>query len=321
MWFNHPKFKSAKKELVKQLDLFKSSNSNPASARRQYFGREPLPKIIFICGGDPLHCFNREKIEKYINKHSENLLTFRAEYAWDTIVSSDKKMNALSLEDWLAEFSDAVLILVESFGTAAELGAFAMSNSLRKKLLPILDKPFENHQSFINTGPVRWVNKESKFGPVLYIDFNSILTCMPEVIERVDVRRSKQYNHRNDSSGYGELNFSKKEMLFLIVLIIISVGPVTDEIVVDICKECFGIKNKSHIDDFSLMISLCVALQMISKFSHKERVFYYCSDYSVLKRNASTEPLIKLSQSMRSKCLSHLVYIDEYKYFFEVVKC
>jgi F-type H+-transporting ATPase subunit a len=42
-----------------------------------------------------------------------------------------------------------VLIVVESAGTFAELGAFSLSEPLRKKLLPIVDKQFEGVQSFI----------------------------------------------------------------------------------------------------------------------------------------------------------------------------
>jgi len=60
------------------------------------------------------------------------------ENAWE-IFSKDKKENVLALEEWLADFSDVVIVLVESYGTAAELGAFALSNTLRIKLLPIVD--------------------------------------------------------------------------------------------------------------------------------------------------------------------------------------
>lgn len=321
MWFNHPKFYLAKNELLKQLAHFKSSSSKPELARRKYFGSEPLPKIIFICGGDPKNFPNRLKIENYIKKHSKNNLTFRAEYAWETIVESRKKsVNALELEDWLADFSDVVLILVESFGTVAELGAFSMGKHLRKKLLPILNKDFEDDESFINTGPVRWVNNDSKYGPCIHADFNSILTCMPDVLERVDIRRPKIYASRSDETTYGELNFTKKEMLFLIVLVIISIGPVLEDVVVGVFKDAFNIKGKSGVDDIEFFISLCVALRMIKKVNAGGKLYYFCDDYSNLKNSVSVEPLLHLSQSIRSRCLSHLVYISEYIDMLETVR-
>lgn len=319
MWFNHPKFFAARKELLKQLSQFKSSSSTPASARRQYFGREPLPKIVFICGGDPKNFPNRSKMENYIKKHSKNNLTFRAEYAWETIVESKKSINALALEDWLADFSDVVIILVESFGTVAELGAFSMGPHLRRKLLPILDKEFKNDESFINTGPVRWVDNDSKYGPCIYADFDSILTCMPLVLDRVDVRRGKLYSSRTEDKTYGELNFTRKEMLFLIVLVIISIGPISEKIIVGVCKEAFSIKGKSDIDDIQFIISLSVALGMVSKNILEDEVVYYCSDYNSLKNNSAVNALLKLSQNIRARCLSHLVYVRNYMDFLHEV--
>ncbi|HAW94332.1 MAG: hypothetical protein CML22_09915 [Rheinheimera sp.] len=320
MWFNHPKFYLARNELMKQLDHFKSSSSKPELVRRKYFGSEPLPKIIFICGGDEKNFPNRLKVENYIKKHSKNNLTFRAEYAWETIVESKKKtVNALELEDWLADFSDVVLILVESFGTVAELGAFSMGPDLRKKLLPILNKKFEKDESFINTGPVRWVNNDSKYGPCIHADFDSILTCMPDVLERVDVRRSKIYASRSEEETYGELKFTRKEMLFLVVLVIISIGPVSEDVVVSVFKEAFNIKGKSGVDDIEFFISLSVALKMTKKAMIEDDLYYFCKDYNNLKNSIAVEPLLNLSQSIRSRCLSHLVYIKDYINTLEAV--
>ena len=109
-----------------------------------------MPKIVFICGGDESYCKNRAKLETYIQNHLPKYLTFRAENAWAVISEhfnsdkSNKETNALALEEWLADFSDIVIILVESFGTVAELGAFSLSPVLRKKLIPILDKRYKD---------------------------------------------------------------------------------------------------------------------------------------------------------------------------------
>ncbi|QYJ92253.1 retron St85 family effector protein [Shewanella spartinae] len=312
MWFEHPKYKVAYRELISQLK--RDSSSTSLSAKRSYlFGREPLPKIIFICGGDPEFCSNREVMEVYLKRHASNILTFRAEYAWDTIVKSRKNnINALALEEWLADFSDVVIILVESFGTVAELGAFSMATDLRRKLLPILDKQFEHVPSFINTGPVKWVNQESKYGPCIYSEFESILTCMPELISRVDLRRSRNYTTRDEEHTYGNMKFNRKELLFIVILIIISIGPVTEDIILDACKDSFNIHTKTEVSDLKFIVSLSVALGVIGCIEINEVVYYYCNSFEELKSNKSMQALMKVSQDIRAKCASSLVYIDSY---------
>ncbi|ENI4129877.1 retron St85 family effector protein [Vibrio fluvialis] len=311
MWTSHPKYHSALKEFASHLPKWTSSSSD--ARKIHFFGRSPLPKILFICGGDPELCENREKIEAYISKHSKNLLTFRAEYAWDTIVASKSTVNALKLEEWLADFSDAVLILVESFGTVAELGAFSMADSLRKKLLPILNKDFEGDESFINTGPVRWVNEDSVYRPCIYTDFNYILSCMPSVLERVDVKRSKVYSSRDDDSTYGVFKLNKKEMLFMVVLIVISLGPIEDDHIIDVCKSVYGVKGRKEISDIRFIISLSVGLGIASRLGYKGKNYYYCEKYNKFTNNIAMNDFSKASQRIRTRCLSHLYYIDEYK--------
>ncbi|MDO6706749.1 retron St85 family effector protein [Photobacterium sp. 1_MG-2023] len=320
MWSNHPKYHKALDELASHLPDPHSVNKD--LRRTKFFGHHPFPKILFICGGDPNYCQNRSIIEEYINKHSKNLLTFRAEYAWETIVEAKSTVNALKLEEWLADFSDTVLILVESFGTVAELGAFSMSDSLRKKLLPILEKKFEHDESFINTGPVRWVNEDSKYGPTIYTDFNSILTSMPIVLSRVDVRRSKIYSSRDEDDTYGHYKLDKKEMLFMVVLVIVSLGPLDEENIIEICKYIYGIKGRKDIEDVRFIISLSVALEIVSSFKFNNDKYYYCHDYSKLSSNSAMSTFSRISQNIRSRCLSHLFYIDEFKKVLEaIIKC
>lgn len=311
MWLNNHRFQLAVKELENQLTPF-TSQTTINSARQQVFRREPLPKIIFICGGDPKHHPNRAVMEQYLKKHSKNILTFRAEFAWETIISSHETVNALELEEWLADFSDVVIILVESFGTVAELGAFSMGTNLRKKLLPILDKNYKNDPSFINTGPVRWIDNDSRYGPSIFADFDCLLTSMPIVLERIDVKRSKVYSSRKNDKTYGELHFSRKEILFLVVLVVISIGPVEQKTVIDICKKSFNIKGSSDIGDLRFILSLTVALGLLSLVNYSDKQFFYCKSYDGLKTSDSMGSLLKISQPIRSRCLSHLVYIPEY---------
>ncbi|ODN41597.1 retron St85 family effector protein [Piscirickettsia litoralis] len=178
------------------------------------FKSASLPKIIFICGGN--NHSKRDQLISYIMRHGVNdrIVTCKAENAWNIIVEQKltKTSNALEFENELADLSDCIIIIVESAGSIAELGAFSNSDSLRKKLLPILDKQYEKDISFVNTGPVKWVNKDSKYQPSLYIDFNCLLTHGDEILERV---RNSSLRGIRPSKRYSNRHLTLKELLFL----------------------------------------------------------------------------------------------------------
>jgi hypothetical protein len=71
-------------------------------------------------------------------KHNPKFGIFYAERVWELMVQKADR-DALQMEAELAFLADLVVIIVESPGTFAELGAFSLSGPLRKKLLPIID--------------------------------------------------------------------------------------------------------------------------------------------------------------------------------------
>jgi len=306
MWFKHPKYKLAKECFITEVS---ASNLTNLSYH--------LPKILFICGGDPKYLSNREIIENYIKKHETKFLFFRAEYAWDVITKKGNELNstnALALEEWLAAFSDAVIILVESFGTVAELGAFSISDPLRKKLLPILDKNYKSDESFVNTGPVAWVDKDSLYKPCVYTDFDAILTCMPQVISQLNNGSSKYGSRKTEDSLVGKYHFTKKELLFYIIYIVTSLGPINEKEVIDITNKTidFG-KNKKEKEDISFILSLCIALDLADYHELNNDIYYACLNYRDLYKDETTKRVLTMSHHMRARCLSDLLHITEYK--------
>ena len=297
-WEKHPKYKKAKAQFISELSVTTLNNLH-----------YNLPRVMFICGGDPKYFKNRETLETYIRKHNSLYLTFRAEYAWETISKAGERhnINALSLEEWLADFSDVVLILVESFGTVAELGAFSSSPALRKKLLPILEKAFEKDESFINTGPVRWVNNESRYAPCIYTNFKTILTCIPEVEERINIRPPSTPSTDNTN---GKHRFTRKVLLFFILQIVTSLGPISTDEIIEICNETINLKEKKTI---SLILSLGVALEIFESTNHSGEQFFSCHDFEKLFRHSSTQSLLHRIQRSRARALSSLLSIDDYR--------
>lgn len=110
------------------------------------------------------------------------MLVFYADTVWERIAELEDR-TALELEAELAAMADVVAIVVESPGTFAELGAFSLSDELREKLLPIVDAKHRTANSFLASGPLRWIDRDSKFGPTVYVRQDSILEA-GEVIRR-----------------------------------------------------------------------------------------------------------------------------------------
>lgn len=129
---------------------------------------------IFLCGADI------SQKDKMRFKIAEALADWRffndiiyPEDIFDELLYSSKTKDLLSLEALLADSVDAIVLIPESPGSFAELGAFANDEKLRKKLICVIDKKYKKDKSFINQGPLKLVKKQNSFG-LVFIDPNDI---------------------------------------------------------------------------------------------------------------------------------------------------
>lgn len=301
-WYSHPHYLNAKKRFISDFSAWQLTNLHHS-----------LPKIVFICGGQDKTCCNRRIIEEYFQKHLPRFLTFRAEDAWEVISKKSITVNALALEEWLASFSDVVIILVESSGTVAELGAFSLSNSLRQKLLPILSNEYAKDESFINTGPVKWVDNDSKFKPCIYANFDSILTAIPEIEDRIRYTASE---YTRNTKVHGRYRYTNKVLLFFLLNLLVSLGPISIEEIKDISKILI---HYDDVNNIKFVLSVGVALKIYGVVDYDGEEYYYCNDFKKLFTADSTRRFLHLIQSRRSKSLSSLIYIKEYKQALSLV--
>jgi hypothetical protein len=143
---------------------------------------------------------------------------------WE-LLSSQEGLSALKMERDLAALADLVVVIVESAGTFAELGAFSISDELRKKLLPIVDKQYEGELSFISTGPLQWIDDESDFAPTIYVSLPRILKAVDEVEERI------ARIERTNAVKITDLAASPKHLLFFLCDLIAVIHPATTAMV------------------------------------------------------------------------------------------
>lgn len=156
----HSKIIEIVNELNKQF-LDKSQNLNDIS--------------IFLCGG------SGKEEEKFRRKVGEKISRRLSNYKYSVYYPEDmfielilgyQKKDLLTLENLLADSANAVVILLQSPGTFTELGAFTNYKKLSNKLIVIIDPRFARKRSFINLGPVRFLETKTK-SKVLFIPMDN----------------------------------------------------------------------------------------------------------------------------------------------------
>ncbi|MBZ0099077.1 MAG: retron St85 family effector protein, partial [Taibaiella sp.] len=189
---------------------------------RSYLRRDS--SIVFVCGADPkLAGSCRSKFLKYAEKHLANYDFFIAE---DLLNIKSVDSDLLSIEDKLAQFSDCVILFLESPGAFAELGAFANKSNLTSILLAVNDSAYSGARSFINDGPINKINRESKFKPAIDVNFESVLECADEIQAKLDkeLKRIRRKSFSFDGKLFEEL--PGKERLFVVHDLVWLLSPV-----------------------------------------------------------------------------------------------
>ena len=233
-WFDHPAYRPLRDELIARF-----------RARKVAFAS--LKHVVFLCGGN--NSSRRDYLYEYLGKWVPEALVFQADDVWRRIASSTL-LNALEMEAQLAALADAVIIIVESPGTFAELGAFSNSEALRKKLIPILDQEYEEAQSFINTGPVRWIDADSKFRPAVFVNLDSILSAADKILERLQRLAPPSEQRIGNFADY------PKHLLFFVRDILAVVGPATANHIERYMTQILGVQPPPIISLLGLAQSL-----------------------------------------------------------------
>lgn len=225
-----------------------------------------LRPVVFLCGGHDSPA--RATLARYVQKYHSDIFLFYADDVWDHIRDATDA-NALAMEAELAELADLIIVIVESPGTFAELGAFSMHDVLRKKLLPILDHRYKSEQSFVNTGPVHWVNQDSYFTPSIHTDLGAILTDGDTVVNQI----ARIPDRGPLPKGTPEdLSAQSKRLLFLLADLIAVAGPIPLPELSRLVLYVIGDKPKWTPRS---LVGLLHALRLVNSIDVGSTKFYY----------------------------------------------
>lgn len=70
--------------------------------------------------------------------------------------------------------------------------------------------------------------------------------------------------------------------------------------------------KKTDVEEIELLISLCVALEIVSHINISGKTCYTCHNYTKLYNTSTTNHLLNTSQKLRGACVSKLIYIEGY---------
>lgn len=116
---------------------------------------------LFLCGGASTakHKSTRDSLREQIQK-LKNLAIYYPEDLFSEILAR-KKTDLLTLENYLADNSDVIMIICESCGSFTEFGAFVSNKEICGKVVAFIQSKYKNDKSFINQGPVEYLKKHS----------------------------------------------------------------------------------------------------------------------------------------------------------------
>ncbi len=175
------------------LSLINKLPRNKGTSNNRIF----TPQFVFLCGKGilsntaesdcALSKTNRGAIKQYLTNKSSSIKFAISEDLWED--SSYKEcIDLLSFEEFLADVSKYIILLVESMGSSCELGAFSSAengSSFIKKMIIVLDKKHKGSKSFISTGPV--MKAKSAGATVIYADIeNGSILRSKDLLKKLD---------------------------------------------------------------------------------------------------------------------------------------
>jgi hypothetical protein len=262
--------------------------------------------LIFLCGGrtsnqnhhGPPYQSVRDYFFQYIKaNHPEIAKRLRLAEEINDWFDQGVFADLLELEEYLADLSDVIILFVESPGSIAELGAFAASDTVRPKILTVINS-LHPGRSFIADGPIRrlksaqvslvysfeWASEADRINDETNIEtFQDLSQELSKVLLERKLMARKERKLNLKSPGHA--------MLFIADLIDIIGITSTREI-----SDCLKIlDNEVHSSILQKYLFLLEKLRIVKKLDYSNQVYYVTRDrgpfirYDFVKPELSNE--------------------------------
>lgn len=217
--------------------------------------------IVFLCGRDiKSKASKRRLFLEYACRHIQGFHFLLAE---DLFAATERReKDLLTIEKKLTQYSDCIIIILESESAFAELGAFAVHDELCPIILPVNNKEYLHSPSFIKHGPLEKIDSiKNGLGPTIYANMSSFAHCFSDIQKRLD-RIKKNRRERLVFEDFDHfLSFDKKRLLFICDLINI-LAPVSRKELIIFFKILYG---EQRFDVVYFDINILIALSFVSE--------------------------------------------------------
>lgn len=205
-------------------------------------GIDEKRKVIFLCGANKNDKTKlRYKFSEILKGEEKYELTY-PEDIFEDLLEGQGGNSLLSLEEQLAEAVDLIILLPESPGSFAELGAFSTQQALAEKTLVFRDGRFKTDKSFINHGPVRLIkNYKGKIIDIPY-DFSlSDMTIISEIKEHI---HEKIIKRRRQKKIDNLLSYPVQILLLIFLFDKLNYETIVDNLMPDLHERDFAREDR-----------------------------------------------------------------------------
>lgn len=207
---------------------------------------------LFLCGAASTK--KKTSYRDIIRSKLENNSNLSILYPEDMFMEmlNRKKYDLLTLEKFLANNSDLILIVCESPGSFTELGAFVNNSETLEKVVVLIQTKYKNAKSFIRQGPVEYVRMKNK-NNVIYFN-NNIDEAVGE-IQRYLRNRFWYFGYKRKKLRLKDLNLISGQYYFIILLLYFYQELNVKNLVM-VIKELYKIKY--NIEEFDIIYSSAI---------------------------------------------------------------
>ncbi len=270
-----------KKLIHKRVDALQRAINNS----RVYLPAD-ISKFVFLCGANktPKEISERRKaLIEFSKANLPHTHFFLAEKMFSTLKDEGHKGNILDVENLISDFSDYILIILESPSAFTELGAFS-HDKLRSKLVVINDLEFKKEESFINLGPIKAIEERSGKERIVYYKMSkngvtnrdAIGDTFHQIYELFkDPIKSTGKSADLDSLNPAK-NFDKKSAMFVHDLIYLS-GPILHKELIELLKLIFGNDNYNKVTHLLAILTSFESIERNEKGLYRSKLneLYY----------------------------------------------
>ncbi len=170
---------------------------------------------VFLCGGAGKEYskfrFSLGQAIEDTKSQTSVFTVYYPETLFSELFYGSSKRNLLDMENILADNVSSIVLPLQSPGTFAELGAFSINERLRHKLIVINNKKYSRTRSFINDGPIAYLDKRNIIFDDMQLDKKSIDSLKYKIREK-----TRQISNQTNN---GKTLFDIRFMLCVVIYV------------------------------------------------------------------------------------------------------